>query len=200
MQTSQVSRSSAGGSEQDTSAVRAPRACARASAARTKGVVPLAAMPTTTSLRPDPAGVHLADAGVDVVLRAFDRRTSAGQPAGDDARPPSRAACRTSAGTRRRRARRAGRWCPRRRRAAGRRRGTPPPPDRWPARSPRAPRATAPGTVASSAPMRSTISSAEAVSMVALRGLRRSVRRVSRKSSATHGDDRSIQASASALN
>ena len=52
--------------------------------------------------------------------------TSAGQPAGDDARRPSPAACRTSAGTPRRRARRAGRWCRRRRRSAGRRRGTPP--------------------------------------------------------------------------
>ena len=47
------------------------------------------------------------------------------------------------------------------------------------AMSARAP-ATAGGTVASSAPMRSTISSADAVSMPALRGLRRSVRRGSR--------------------
>ena len=50
MQTSHVSRSSAGGSEQETRAVRAPSACARPSAARTNGVVPLAAMPITTSL------------------------------------------------------------------------------------------------------------------------------------------------------
>ncbi len=95
-------------------------------------------------------------------------------------RPPSPAACRRSADTRPRRARRAGRWCRRRRRPAGRRRGTRP--RSGPTRraiSSRA-RATAPGTVASSSPMRSTISSEEAVSMVELRGLRRSVRRVSR--------------------
>ena len=52
MVASQVSRSSLGGSEQVTIAVRAPRVCARESAARTNGVVPLAAMPTTTSSGP----------------------------------------------------------------------------------------------------------------------------------------------------
>ena len=49
MQTSQVSRISCGGSVQLRKTVRAPRVCARPSAARTNGVVPLAAMPTTTS-------------------------------------------------------------------------------------------------------------------------------------------------------
>ena len=52
MVTSQRSSSSSGGSEQVRKTVRAPRACARAKAPRTKGVVPLAAMPTTTSLLP----------------------------------------------------------------------------------------------------------------------------------------------------
>src|SRR5437879_1931557 len=47
--TSQVPVSSCGGSEQDTRPVTAPSVCARDSAARTNGVVPLAAMPRTKS-------------------------------------------------------------------------------------------------------------------------------------------------------
>src|SRR5881392_3644483 len=49
MSTSQVSANTLGGVEQVTRIVCAPNVCARASAARTKGVVPLAAIPTTTS-------------------------------------------------------------------------------------------------------------------------------------------------------
>ena len=49
MTTSQVSASCLGGSEQETSTVFAPIVWARDRAARTNGVVPLAAMPTTTS-------------------------------------------------------------------------------------------------------------------------------------------------------
>ena len=115
--------------------------------------------------------------------RRRPRRPRPSAPAPGDRRrsvpPPSPAASRTSAGTRRHRARRAGRWCRPRRRSAGRRPERPPPPDRWRERSLPGPSTTAAGTPASSAPMRSTISRAEAVSMVELRGLRRSVRRVS---------------------
>src|SRR5438445_487305 len=50
--TSHVAVSWAGGSEHDTSPVFAPSVCARDSALRTNGVVPLAAIPMTTSLGP----------------------------------------------------------------------------------------------------------------------------------------------------
>ena len=85
MQTSQVSRRSLGGSEQVTSAVRAPSAWARPSAARTNGVVPLAAMPTTTSSGPTRRASISPMPGVDVVLRAFDRLDQRRIAAGDDA-------------------------------------------------------------------------------------------------------------------
>ena len=49
MSTSQVARSTWGGSEHDTRPVVAPIVWARDRAARTKGVVPLAAMPSTKS-------------------------------------------------------------------------------------------------------------------------------------------------------
>ena len=49
MMTSHVSASTFGGAAQVTSTVLAPRVCARDSADRTYGVVPLAAIPTTTS-------------------------------------------------------------------------------------------------------------------------------------------------------
>ena len=49
MRTSHVSTSTRGGSEQERSPVPAPIVCARDSAARTNGVVPLAAMPRTKS-------------------------------------------------------------------------------------------------------------------------------------------------------
>ena len=80
MQTSQVSRSSRGGSEQETSPVRAPSVCARASAARTKGVVPLAAMPTTTSSGPTRrASISPIPAFTSSSAPSIDR-TSAGRP------------------------------------------------------------------------------------------------------------------------
>src|SRR2546430_8119039 len=47
--TSHVSTSTRGGSEHETSPVAAPMVCARDRAARTNGVVPLAAMPRTKS-------------------------------------------------------------------------------------------------------------------------------------------------------
>ena len=49
MRTSHVSTRTRGGSEHDTSPVVAPMVCARDSAARTNGVVPLAAIPITKS-------------------------------------------------------------------------------------------------------------------------------------------------------
>ena len=49
IRTSQVSARILGGGEHDTSPVAAPMVWARPSAARTNGVVPLAAMPITTS-------------------------------------------------------------------------------------------------------------------------------------------------------
>ncbi len=48
--TSHVSTSTRGGSEHETSPVAAPMVCARDRAARTNGVVPLAAMPRTKSV------------------------------------------------------------------------------------------------------------------------------------------------------
>ena len=69
----------------ETSAVRAPSVCARASAARTNGVVPLAAMPTTTSLGPTRRASISPMPGVHVVLGALDRLDQRRQPAGDDA-------------------------------------------------------------------------------------------------------------------
>jgi len=47
--TSHVSASTCGGSEHESKPVSAPIVCARESAARTNGVVPLAAMPSTKS-------------------------------------------------------------------------------------------------------------------------------------------------------
>ena len=184
MHSSHVSRSSAGGSEQDTSAVRAPSVCARDSAARTNGRGPAGGDAHDDVVRPDLARVHLADAGIHIVLGAFDRANERGKSARDDTddhlgrsaegrralrgvEHPSRPLVPAPTYIRR----------PPARNAASMR-------SIVLAISRRA-RATAAGTVASSAPMRSTMSSAEAVSMVALRGLRRSVRRASRKSSAT---------------
>jgi hypothetical protein len=176
MQTSQVSRRSAGGSEHDRNTVRAPSAWALPRAARTNGVVPLAAIPTTVSfdptrresISPIPALTSSSAPSMDLISAGnppamMPTTISGGVPnvGGHSAASstPSRPLVPAPTYSRRPPARKAASI-----RSTAR------------AISTRA-RATAVGTVASSAPMRSTISIARAVSMLELSGLRRSVRR-----------------------
>ena len=170
---------------------RTPGRCGRrasgpaTSAARTNGVVPLAAMPTTTSLGPTRRASISPSPALTSSSAPSIERTSAGQPAGDDPHDHlrRRAEGRRALGGVEHAEPAAGAGADVEQPAAGAERRLDR--GRWRGRSPRAPAPPPAGTPASSAPMRSTISSAEAVSMVALRGLRRSVRRGSRKSSAT---------------
>jgi hypothetical protein len=82
MQMSQLSRSSRGGSEHDRNTVRAPSTWARARAAPTYGVVPLAAMPTTTSFLPTPREfTSRSPAPVSSSAPSMDLTRAAGPPA-----------------------------------------------------------------------------------------------------------------------
>ena len=80
--TSHVAVSCAGGSEQESSAVRAPSVWARVNALRTNGVVPLAAIPTTTS-RGVTAAVSMAAAPALTSSSApsMERTSALGPPA-----------------------------------------------------------------------------------------------------------------------
>ena len=78
------SRISAGGGEQATSAVLAPTPRAYASACRTYGVVPEAAIPMTKSPARTPARDRSSAAAVDAIFRSLLRSRERCRAAGDD--------------------------------------------------------------------------------------------------------------------
>ena len=172
MTTSQVSarhRGRLGAGEED--GAGAERSAPGPAPPCTNGVVPLAAIPTTTSRAPTRRSSIARRAGVDVVLGAFDRADQRLVPAGDD--PLHHLRRRAEGG-------RALRGVEHAEPAAGAGADVEEPPAgaERPPRSGRSPRAidsraaaTAAGTVASSAANRSTISSGAAVSMSAERGI-----------------------------
>src|SRR5206468_12325176 len=80
MMTSQVSARTCGGFEQVTSTVLAPSVCARDKAIRTYGVVPLAAIPTTTSRFVTPAVSTAAPPALTSSSAPSALFTSAGYP------------------------------------------------------------------------------------------------------------------------